>query len=148
MHVCHRAGGITGKYKFGARSGACAAFLGSGKMILGLLLGISLMEILNQFPIGMLGVLLLFLGIELSMASKDMNSNKDSFVMLMGTAISLTRSSVALGFGYGIALRKIPTDLQKGVLQDILVLALRQVLSCFPRPAMVPWIWSPFMGFY
>eukprot|EP01018_Ginkgo_biloba_P002558 Gb_33715 [translate_table: standard] len=104
MSVYHGAGGITGQYKFGARSGASVAFLRSGKMILGFLLGTSLMEILNQFPIRLLGVLLLFSGIELAMASKDMNSNKDSFFMFMCTAISLIGSSVALGFGCGIAL--------------------------------------------
>eukprot|EP01018_Ginkgo_biloba_P022081 Gb_26319 [translate_table: standard] len=104
MPVCHGAGGLAGQYKFGARSGASVAFLGSGKLILGLLLGTSLMEILKQFPIGLLGVLLLFSGIELAMASKDMNSKKDSFVMLMCTAVSLTGSSAALGCGCGIAL--------------------------------------------
>ncbi|KAH9289303.1 hypothetical protein KI387_033420, partial [Taxus chinensis] len=77
MPVCHGAGGLAGQYKFGARSGASVAFLGTVKLIL---------------------------GIELAMACRDMNSKKDSFVMLMCAAVSLTGSSAALGFGFGVVL--------------------------------------------
>ncbi|XP_059461778.1 probable ADP-ribosylation factor GTPase-activating protein AGD14 [Corylus avellana] len=72
------------------------------KLVLGLVLGSSLVKILNQFPVGVLGVLLLFAGIELSMASKDMNTKEESFVMLLCTAVSLVGSSAALGFVCGI----------------------------------------------
>ena len=62
------------------------------------------MRILSQFPIGILGVLLLFAGIELAMASKDMNTKEDSFIMLVCAAVSMTGSSAALGFGCGVVL--------------------------------------------
>ncbi|KAH9290450.1 hypothetical protein KI387_034567 [Taxus chinensis] len=104
MPVCHGAGGLAGQYRFGARSGASVVFLGTAKMVLGLLLGSSLVKILTQFPVGLLGVLLLFSGIELAMACRDMNSKQDAFVMLMCTSVSLTGSSAALGFGCGIVL--------------------------------------------
>jgi len=104
MPVCHGAGGLAGQYRFGARSGASVVFLGTAKMTLGLLLGSSLLKILTQFPVALLGVLLLFSGVELAMASRDMNTKQDSFVMLICTAVSLTGSSAALGFGCGIAL--------------------------------------------
>ncbi|KAJ9165921.1 hypothetical protein P3X46_020734 [Hevea brasiliensis] len=71
MPVCHEAGGLAGQCRCGGRSGASA--------------------ILNQFPMGILGVLLLFVGIELAMASKDMNTKEQSFVMLC-----------YIGFGCGI----------------------------------------------
>ncbi|KAL0380424.1 UNVERIFIED_CONTAM: Molybdate transporter 2 [Sesamum angustifolium] len=45
-----------------------------------------------------------FAGIELAMASRDMNSKEESFVMLVCAAVSLTGSSAALGFGCGIVL--------------------------------------------
>ncbi|CAH8277448.1 unnamed protein product [Arabidopsis lyrata] len=38
------------------------------------------------------------------MASKDMNSKEDSFIMLVCAAVSMTRSSAALGFGCGLVL--------------------------------------------
>ncbi|CAK7353436.1 unnamed protein product [Dovyalis caffra] len=102
MPCCHGAGGLAGQYKFGGRSGGCVALLGAAKMLLGLVLGSSLVIVLNQFPVGVLGVLLLFAGIELALASRDMNTKEESFVMLMCTAVSLVGSSAALGFVCGI----------------------------------------------
>lgn len=104
MPVCHGAGGLAGQYRFGGRSGASVLFLAIGKLILGLLFGNYFVMILGQFPIGILGVLLLFSGIELAMASRDMNSKEESFVMLVCAAVSMTGSSAALGFLCGIIL--------------------------------------------
>ncbi|KAL2476284.1 molybdate transporter 1 [Abeliophyllum distichum] len=50
MSCCHGAGGLAG----------------------------SLVKILDQFPVGVLGVFLLFDGIELAMCSRDMNSKEES----------------------------------------------------------------------
>lgn len=104
MPCCHGAGGLAGQYRFGGRSGASVLFLGMMKLVLGLVFGNSFVRILSQFPIGILGVLLLFSGIELAMAARDMNSKEESFVMLICAAVSLTGSSAALGFGCGIVL--------------------------------------------
>jgi MFS superfamily sulfate permease-like transporter len=79
------------------------ALLGAAKLVLGLVLGSSLVMVLNQFPVGVLGVLLLFAGIELAMASRDMNTKEEAFVMLICSAVSITGSSAALGFVCGIA---------------------------------------------
>ena len=117
MPVCHGAGGLAGQYRFGGRSGLSVVFLGIGKLILGLVFGNSFGMILGQFPIGILGVLLLFAGIELAMACRDMNTKEESFVMLVCAAVSLTGSSAALGFGCGILL--------------FLLLKLRQKVDCY-----------------
>lgn len=102
MPCCHGAGGLAGQYKFGGRSGGCVALLGAAKLVLGLVLGSSLVKILDQFPVGVLGVLLLFAGIELAMCARDMNSKEDTFVMLVCTAVSLVGSSAAVGFLCGM----------------------------------------------
>ncbi|KAK7384790.1 hypothetical protein VNO78_30493 [Psophocarpus tetragonolobus] len=102
MPCCHGAGGLAGQYKFGGRSGGCVALLGAAKLVLGLVFGSSLAHILRQFPQGILGVLLLFAGIELATCCRDINSKEDSFVMLICTTISLMGSSAALGFLCGI----------------------------------------------
>lgn len=104
MPVCHGAGGLAGQYRFGGRTGGSVVLLGIGKLVLGLLFGNSFVRILNQFPVGILGALLLFAGIELAMASKDMNTKEESFVMLVCAAVSLTGSSAALGFVCGLVL--------------------------------------------
>ena len=102
MPSCHGAGGLAGQYKFGGRSGGCVALLGVAKLVSGLVLGTSLAHILMQFPVGILGVLLLFAGIELATCARDMNSKEDSFVALICTAVSLVGSSAALGFFGGM----------------------------------------------
>ncbi|CAA0824443.1 Molybdate transporter 2 [Striga hermonthica] len=107
MPVCHGAGGLAGQYRFGGRSGLSVVFLGLGKLVIGLLFGNSFVRILRGFPVGILGVLLLFAGIELAMASRDMNTKEDSLVMLVCTAVSLTGSSAALGFACGIVLHVV-----------------------------------------
>ncbi|KAG4944129.1 hypothetical protein JHK84_048182 [Glycine max] len=103
MPCCHGAGGLAGQYKFGGRSGGCVALLGVAKLVLGLVLGTSLAHILRQFPVGILGVLLLSAGIELATCCRDIRTKEDSFVMLVCTAFSLVGSSAALGFSCGMA---------------------------------------------
>ncbi|KAL6010679.1 TATA-binding protein-associated factor mot1 [Asimina triloba] len=107
MPCCHGAGGLAGQYKFGGRSGGCVAILGAAKLVLGLALGSSIVRILTQFPVGLLGILLLFAGIELAMAARDMSSKTESFVMLVCTVVSLVGSSAALGFGCGIVVHAL-----------------------------------------
>jgi hypothetical protein len=103
MPVCHGAGGLAGQTRFGARSGAAVVLLGTAKIALGLLVGSSLVEVLSAFPIGLLGVLLLFAGVELAMACRDQTSRADAFVMIVCTVVSLG-SDAALGFGSGLVL--------------------------------------------
>ncbi|KAM3376836.1 hypothetical protein P3S68_009249 [Capsicum galapagoense] len=107
MPCCHGAGGLAGQYKFGGRSGGCVALLGVAKLVLGLVLGSSMVKVLTQFPVGVLGVLLLFAGIELAMCSRDMNTKEDAIVVLVCTAVSLVGSSAALGFLCGIVVHLI-----------------------------------------
>ncbi|KAM0828733.1 hypothetical protein ACQ4PT_067349 [Festuca glaucescens] len=102
MPCCHGAGGLAGQYKFGGRSGACVAALGGLKLALGLLLGGSVLRVLTNFPVGLLGVLLLFAGVELAIAARDMSTKAEAFVMLVCTAVSLVGSSAALGFLCGM----------------------------------------------
>ncbi|KAK9946135.1 hypothetical protein M0R45_011612 [Rubus argutus] len=125
MPSCHGAGGLAGQYKFGGRSGGCVALLGSAKLVLGLALGTSLVTILNQFPVGILGVLLLFAGIELAICARDMHTKEESFVMLICTAVSLVGSSAALGFVVGMGV--------------YLLLRLRK-LGCSDKPASMEWM--------
>ncbi|CAN1162116.1 Molybdate transporter 1 [Linum perenne] len=102
MPCCHGAGGLAGQYKFGGRSGGCVVMLGMAKLGLGLVLGSSIVAMLQEFPVGVLGVLLLFAGIELAIAARDVSGKEDAFVMLVCCAVSLVGSSAALGFLCGM----------------------------------------------
>ncbi|KAL2508108.1 Molybdate transporter 1 [Forsythia ovata] len=89
MSCCHSGGGLVRQYKFGRRSGGCVTFLGVAKLVLGLVLGGFFVKNLDQFPVGVLGVFLLFAGIELAICSRDMNSKEESVVMLICTMFHL-----------------------------------------------------------
>lgn len=102
MPCCHGAGGLAGQYKFGGRSGGCVALLGVVKLVVGVVLGSSIVKVLDQYPVGVLGVLLLFAGLELAMACRDMNTKEESFVMLLVTSASLVGSGASIGFLCGM----------------------------------------------
>ncbi|KAL3746685.1 hypothetical protein ACJRO7_015614 [Eucalyptus globulus] len=81
--------------------------LGATKLILGLVLESFIVKVLDQFPVGVLGVLLLFAGIELALAARDMDSKEAAFAMLICAAVSLVGLSAVLGFLCGIVVHVV-----------------------------------------
>ncbi|CAK7567292.1 MAG: hypothetical protein SEPTF4163_005255 [Sporothrix epigloea] len=75
MPVCHGAGGLAVQYRFGARSGASVILLGAAKLLLGLFLGETLLDLLRAFPRSLLGVLVLAAGLELASAGASLNTH-------------------------------------------------------------------------
>ena len=65
--------GTAAQVRFGARSGAAPILLGLGKLLAGLLFGSSLLALLQAFPKGLLGALLIFSG-ALAGAGNDVQS--------------------------------------------------------------------------
>ncbi|KAK6513402.1 hypothetical protein TWF281_005028 [Arthrobotrys megalospora] len=74
MPVCHGSGGLSGQYRFGARSGAAPVMLGIVKVLVGLFFGSSVNTILVSFPKSFLVVLVFAAGIELAKVGEDLNS--------------------------------------------------------------------------
>ncbi len=100
MPMCHGAGGLAGQYRFGARTGGSVVFLGLVKILLGVFLGGAAFTILASYPASILGVLLLFSGIELSLAARDIRTKAGFFIMIMTTAAIISLST-AIGFIIG-----------------------------------------------
>ncbi|ROV98637.1 hypothetical protein VSDG_04340 [Cytospora chrysosperma] len=73
MPVCHGAGGLAAQHRFGARSGASVVLLGAAKLLLGLLLGASLLDLLRAFPRSVLGVMVVAAGLELARVGQSLN---------------------------------------------------------------------------
>lgn len=103
MPVCHGAGGLAGQYRFGGRTGGSVVLLGAAKILLGLALGGSLLVWLQAYPKSVLGVLLLFSGIELALVCRDQHRRVDFFVMLL-TAGACMAINTAVGFLIGWAM--------------------------------------------
>lgn len=75
MPVCHGSGGLAAQYRFGARSGASVVFLGVCKLILGLVLGESLVDLLHRFPKALLAVMVIAAGLELVRVGESLNTS-------------------------------------------------------------------------
>ncbi len=103
MPMCHGAGGLAGQYRFGARTGGSVVILGVAKMVLALTAGGGLLAWLQAYPQSVLGVLLLFSGLELAMVCRDQSSRVDFFVMVL-TAGACMALNAALGFIVGWAM--------------------------------------------
>lgn len=100
MPMCHGAGGLAAQYRFGARTGGSVVMLGIAKMGLALLFGGSLLAWLQAYPRSVLGVLLLFSGLELALVCRDQTAKADFFVMIL-TAGACLAINTAVGFVVG-----------------------------------------------
>lgn len=89
--VCHGSGGLAGHYRFGARTGGASIIIGALLIVLGILYGSVLLNIFNLLPLAILGVLLFFAGLELTLSVRDLDfkNKNDVFILLFVTAISL-----------------------------------------------------------
>ena len=119
MPVCHGAGGLAAHYRFGARTGAATAFLGTCKLCLGVVFGGSLLTLLGKFPGPLLGVLLAAASAELIRAglatdkdgvndsSRDESvwyrGDADQYAMIVTAATTVASGSTGLGALFGFA---------------------------------------------
>jgi MFS superfamily sulfate permease-like transporter len=101
--MCHGAGGMAGHVRFGARTGGALVILGALILFIGLFLSDSVATLFKLFPRSLLGVILLFGGLELAAGARGNGSQRgDSYVMLLTAGISLWNMGV--GYLAGLAL--------------------------------------------
>jgi len=103
MPMCHGAGGLASRYRFGARTGGSNLISGAIFIVLALFLGEYFMGILYLLPMSALGILLIFAGTQLSLTLLDMKTRKEMFVAILILGITLA-ANLAAGFIVGIAL--------------------------------------------
>ncbi len=101
MPMCHGAGGMCGQYRFGARTNGSILFLGGIKILVAILFGATLMSLCRVFPMSILGTMLLFSGIGLSLICRDQTERKDAFVMFLTAGASIALNNMALAFIIG-----------------------------------------------
>lgn len=100
MPMCHGSGGLAAQYRFGARTGGSVVFLGLAKMTIAVLFGGSLLLLITEYPMSILGVLLIFSGLELAVVGRD-QSEKDKFFIVILTAGLCLAINIAIGFVIG-----------------------------------------------
>ena len=99
--MCHGAGGLAAHYRFGARTAGANLIIGGIFVALALIFGENMVAILNLFPFSLLGVLLVFAGLQLAIMIQDVEDRKDLFVVLLMLGIALA-SNLAVAFIVGL----------------------------------------------
>ncbi len=94
--TCHGSGGMAGHYAFGGRTGGSVVIYGSMFVALGILFGPGFQEVIQIFPLPILGVLLLFEAVTLLALPRDLAAEKRDFVIAMLVAVICS----ALPYGY------------------------------------------------
>lgn len=102
--MCHGAGGLASRYRFGARTGGSNLMIGVIFLLLALLFGKSILSLLTLLPLSVLGALLLFAGIQLAMTITDISKREDVLVALVILGLTLT-FNLTIGFLVAIILQ-------------------------------------------
>jgi hypothetical protein len=98
--TCHGSGGLAGYYAFGARTGGAVVIYGSLYLLLGVVFSSGFQNVIQVFPLPILGVILLFEGLAMMLLVRDMAGSKlDFFIVLI---VGVMASS--LPYGYLVAL--------------------------------------------
>ena len=100
--MCHGTGGLAAHYRFGARTGGAPVMIGMLFVIVALAFGELGFALFATIPNSVLGVLLIFAGLELCPLVRSLKANEEYFVALLITGISLAVPNMAWAFGIGI----------------------------------------------
>ena len=101
MPMCHGAGGLASRYRFGARTAGSNLIIGLLFLLCALVLGEGILEVIRLLPLAVLGVLLLFAGTQLGLTLVDITTRRELFVVLVIVGISIA-SNLAVGFVVGL----------------------------------------------
>jgi hypothetical protein len=94
--MCHGAGGMAGHVRFGARTGGALVMLGALVLITGLFFADSVETLFKLFPPALLGVILMFGGLELAAGVRANGGSKaDRYVMLFTAGLAIWNMGVA-----------------------------------------------------
>jgi len=103
MPLCHGSGGLMAQYAFGARTGGSMILEGIMELILGLFFSETLLLFFKEFPLAILGAMLIYTSFLLGkMAFKEFNIK--SFPIILISAIICYVVNIAIGFLIGLIL--------------------------------------------
>ncbi|MDX1798684.1 MAG: putative sulfate/molybdate transporter, partial [Candidatus Lokiarchaeia archaeon] len=103
MPLCHGSGGLMSQYAFGARTGGSMILEGIMELILGLFFSETLLILFKNFPVAILGAMLIYTAFLLGKIAFK-NFNLKSFTIILTSAIICFIFNIALGFLVGLIL--------------------------------------------
>jgi SulP family sulfate permease len=101
MPLCHGAGGLAAHYRFGARTAGSNLIIGGIFVVLAVGLGKGAVAVIHLLPMAILGVLLVFAGLQLAMTIMDLEGRREYFTAMVILGITLA-ANLAAGFLCGI----------------------------------------------
>ena len=104
--VCHGSGGLSGQYRFGARTGGSNLILGT--IYIGIAVIAGSVGFLSFYPVAALGALLVFIALELASAG----AKTDNWTTTLIVAVLSFVTNLAIGFAAGLAVQKISNYLR------------------------------------
>ncbi len=102
MPLCHGAGGLAAHYRFGARTGGSNLMIGILLLIIALVFGRVGVVLLSSIPQAVLGVLLLFAGLELALLIRDVKERNELFLVMLIAGLALATTHMGIAFSVGI----------------------------------------------
>ena len=100
--MCHGTGGLAAHYRFGARTGGAPMMIGALLVVMALAFGEFGFTLLTMIPNSVLGVLLIFAGLELCPLIRSLKTNEEFFVALLIAGIALSVPNMSWAFVIGI----------------------------------------------
>ncbi|MBB5346310.1 putative sulfate/molybdate transporter [Desulfoprunum benzoelyticum] len=100
--MCHGTGGLAAHFRFGARTGGAPIMIGIFFIVVALVLGEFGFTLLALIPQSVLGVLLVFAGLELCPLLRSLKTNEEYFVALLIAGIALVVPNMGWAFAIGI----------------------------------------------
>jgi SulP family sulfate permease len=100
--MCHGTGGLAAHYRFGARTGGAPIMIGIFFVVIALVLGELGFSLLAIIPQSVLGVLLVFAGLELCPLLRNLKTNEEYFIALLIAGIALVVPNMGWAFAIGI----------------------------------------------
>lgn len=99
--VCHGSGGMVGHYAFGARTGGSVVLYGGLFLTLGLFFSQGFQQVVQIFPLPILGVLLLFEALTLAALLRDISGSRPD--LLVALLVGLLCAGLPYGYLVGLA---------------------------------------------
>ena len=98
--VCHGSGGMVGHYAFGARTGGSVVLYGGLFLVLGLFFSQGFQQVVQIFPLPILGVLLLFEALTLAALLRDISGRRTD--LLVALLVGLLCAGLPYGYLVGL----------------------------------------------
>jgi MFS superfamily sulfate permease-like transporter len=98
--VCHGSGGMVGHYAFGARTGGSVVIYGCIFLVMGVFFSQGFADVVQIFPMPILGVLLLFEALSLAVLLRDISSQRAD--LLVALLVGLLCAGLPYGYLVGL----------------------------------------------